>query len=101
MDFHLSESFLIPAFKTKKYKVIQWLYWAGIDNDPVCGDTHPLIYAMQINDIEFARAYIDGMILRKEMEFDVDVPGDGKCLKYAKENGLQEFFELFIEKGAK
>lgn len=101
MDFHVSESFLIPAFRTKKYKVIQWLYWAGIDNDPVCGDTHPLIYAMQINDIEFARAYIDGMILREEMEFDVDVPGDGKCLKYAMENDLQQFFELFIEKGAK
>ena len=101
MDFSESEAFLRPAFRTKKYKVIKWLYWAGIDNDPVCGNKHPLIYAMQIDDIDFAKAYIEGMLLREELDFDVDEPGDRKCLEYAISNGLTKYAELFLQKGAK
>lgn len=100
MDFSVNEDLLRPAFKTKKYKVVEWLYWAGIDDDPICGDTHPLIYAMQINDFAFACAYIDGMLRREEMDFDVETPGDGKCLVYAVTYKLQDYVELFLTKGA-
>lgn len=100
MDLSVNEDLWISAYKTKKYKIIEWLYCAGIDDDPICKDTHPLIYAMQNNDIAYARAYIDGMIRRGEMDFDVERPGDGKCLEFAVINGLPEYVELFLSKGA-
>ncbi len=60
-DIFYGQRFLSAAYDCRRYRLVAAAYLHGVDDDPVCGDKDPLVFAAETKDLAFAKAYIRAM----------------------------------------
>lgn len=95
LDERYTEIPLQVAYETKKYRVVEELYTIGVINDLLADE--PLLFAVEQNNVDYARSYIQAMKRRGELDFSIR---EGCLLEQAVQQDRVELTQLFIDQGA-